>query len=115
MSALSRIRSQPGFSLSQRNTAAHTRGFFWLSLLREVEDQRIAESGEIHAQVDRGASTNKEQRSVIARMAPRIFDCEARFSHASQPMDRLTRAASQPPPQIGQCGVATFKERAKEL
>ena len=28
-------------------------------------------------------------------------------------MDRLTRAASQPPPQIGQCGVATFKERAE--
>jgi len=30
-------------------------------------------------------------------------------------MDRLTRAASQPPPQIGQCGVATFKERAERV
>ena len=69
--------------------------------------------GEVRAQLDRGASTNKEQRRVVARMAPRIFDCEARFAHASQPMDRLTRAASQPPPQIGQCGVSTFKERAE--
>jgi hypothetical protein len=28
-------------------------------------------------------------------------------------MYRLTKVASQPPPQIGQCGVATFKERAE--
>ena len=97
------------------------RDFLGLVPFGQIKDQRIAKRRKIRAQVDRGASTNKEQRSlIITRMAPRVFDCKARFAHASQSMDRLAsvRPTALPPrheslPQIGQCGVATFKERAE--
>jgi hypothetical protein len=46
-------------------------------------------------------------------MTPRIFDCETRFSHASEPMDHLTSATSQQLPQIGECSVATFEKPPK--
>jgi len=58
-------------------------------LFREVKDQWITEPGEVGAQVGRRPCADEKQRRVVARMAPGIFDSEARFAHASQPMDRL--------------------------
>ena len=37
-------------------------------LFRQIKDQRITEPGEVRAQLDRGASTNKEQRRVVSRI-----------------------------------------------
>ena len=89
--------------------------FLGLVPFGQIKNRRVAKLRKIRAQVDRRASTNKEQRRVVARMAPRIFDCEARFAYASQPMDRLTRALRSRRLRSASAASRPLKSGPKEL
>jgi hypothetical protein len=96
--------------------------FLGLVPFGQIKNRRVAKPRKVGTEVDRRASTNKEQRIlIITPMTPCVFDGKACFAYAAQSMDRLpsgeTNCSSlpgdEPLPELCERSIATFKERAE--